>query len=59
MLPLSINSREATFAVILMAADTQLRKRDLEGFRDNPYNPNSPTAPPKSTNLNRKPSKNS
>jgi hypothetical protein len=36
MLPLTAKDREATFAVITMAASAQLRKRDIEGFCDNP-----------------------
>lgn len=35
MLPSTVKSKEAAFAVILMAA--KLRKRDMEGFSDNPY----------------------
>lgn len=36
-LPLTVKIKEATFAVILMTSDTQLRKRDREGFCDNPF----------------------
>lgn len=35
MLPFTVKSKEAAFAVILMAA--KLRKKDMEGFGDNPY----------------------
>lgn len=45
----AVKSREATFAVILMTADVQLRQKTTKGFCDNPY-PNSP----KSTSLQRK-----
>jgi hypothetical protein len=37
MLPLTIRGKEATLAVILMTADSQLRKRDIEGYFDNSY----------------------
>lgn len=39
--------KEATFAMVLMTADSQLRKRDMKGFCDNPYP--HPTAPSKLT----------
>jgi hypothetical protein len=39
MIPLTIKCKEATFAVILMTAGTQMRKRDMEGFCDDPYSP--------------------
>jgi hypothetical protein len=32
---LAVKSKEATFAMGLMTADSQLRKRDLESFCDN------------------------
>ena len=35
--PLAVKSKEDTFAVILITADSQLRKRDMEGFCDNPF----------------------
>lgn len=37
MLPLIVKSKEATFALILMMADAQLRGRDMEDFCDSPY----------------------
>lgn len=44
-----VNSRQATFAVIWMTADAQVRGRDMEGFCDSPYShPNLPP-PPKVT----------
>lgn len=43
MFLLSVKSKAVSFAVILMIADTLLRKRDTEGFPDNPYpHPNPP-----------------
>lgn len=53
MLQLPVKSREATFVVVLMTTDAQLRKRDIENFGGNPYSP----SPPKSNNLKRKASK--
>lgn len=44
-LQMTIKSKESTLAVILMAADTQLRKGGMEGFCDNPYPNSTPTAP--------------
>lgn len=35
--PLTTKGKEATFAVALMTAMSQLRKRDIEGFIDNAY----------------------
>lgn len=35
--PLTTKGKEATFAVALMTAVSQLRKRDIEGFIDNAY----------------------
>ena len=55
MLPLTAKDREATFAVITMAASAQLRKRDIEGFCDNPK-PLNP-CPQNSKSLNSKLSK--
>lgn len=51
MLLLTVKGKEATFAIVLMTADSQLRKRDIEGFCKNP----SPIK--KSNNINRKPLK--
>lgn len=42
MLPLTVNSKEATFAVISKVADTYLRKRDMEAFYGKPYPSNPP-----------------
>lgn len=55
MLPLTVKSK-ATFVVISMTADVQLRGRDMEGFWDNHY-PNSNHRPSKSNSLHRKPTK--
>lgn len=35
--PTDVKSKEATFAVISMIADAQLRRRDVEDFCNNPY----------------------
>lgn len=32
-----MKSKYTTFSVILMTVDTQLRKKDMEGFCDNPF----------------------
>lgn len=37
MLLLAVKSKEATFVVTLLTADTQSRGRDTEGFWDNPH----------------------
>lgn len=37
MLQLTVKSKEATLAVILMTADSQLKKRGMQGFCDNLY----------------------
>jgi hypothetical protein len=37
MLPETVKGEEASFAVVSMTADSELRKRVIEGFRDNPY----------------------
>lgn len=42
MLPLTLKGKEAAFAMVLMAVDSQLRKRDIEGACDNPYPHNNP-----------------
>lgn len=54
VLQLTVTSKEATFAVILMIAYAQLRKRVIEGFCDL-YSPQSP--PPQSSSLDKKPLK--
>lgn len=36
-LPLTVKVKEVTFAVIGMTTDSQLRKRDIQDFCDNPY----------------------
>jgi hypothetical protein len=36
LLPI-VKGKKTTFAVESMTADIQLRKRDIEGFCDNPY----------------------
>lgn len=41
---LTVKGREATFAMVLITADLQLRKRDIEVFCGNPY-PYPPTPP--------------
>lgn len=35
-MPLTVKNKEASFAVLSMTADAQLRGRDIEGFWDNP-----------------------
>jgi hypothetical protein len=35
--PLTVKIKKAAFEVISMTADSQLRKRKIEGFCDNPY----------------------
>lgn len=55
MLPFAVKSKEAAFAVILMAA--KLRKKDMEGFSDNPYSLPNPHPKKKSYGLKRKSSK--
>jgi hypothetical protein len=37
MILLTTKNKEATFAMILMTADTQLKGRNMEGFCVNPY----------------------
>jgi hypothetical protein len=32
-----VKGKEATFAVVLITTDSQLRKRDIKGFCNNPY----------------------
>lgn len=46
---------EATAAVALMTADSRMKKKDIEDFRDEPYKP--PTTTPQSNLLDRKISK--
>jgi hypothetical protein len=36
---LAVKDKETTFALVSMSADSQLRKRDIEGFCDNSYPP--------------------
>jgi hypothetical protein len=36
-LPVTVKGKEDTFAVALMTSDSQLRKRDIEGFSDSPH----------------------
>lgn len=50
MLPLIVKNKKATFAVISMTEDTQLRSGDMEGFCENP----SFYSPPQSNILDRK-----
>lgn len=40
--PLTIKSKKATFAVILMNTGVQLRKGDMKDFCDNHYTPKHP-----------------
>jgi hypothetical protein len=55
VLSLTVESKEATFAVISVTADAQLRVRDMEGgFGDNPNFP-ATSPPPKCSSLDRKP----
>lgn len=51
---LPVKGKKASFAVVSMAIDSQLRKRDIEGFCDSPY----PRPPEESNSLGRKPLKN-
>lgn len=36
------NSKDTTFAMVLMTTDSQLRKSDIEGFCDKPYSHPNP-----------------
>lgn len=54
MLPLTVKGNEATFSVTLMFADTQFRKRHMEGICDSPYPPNYSPHQGKSNGLDRK-----
>jgi hypothetical protein len=45
MLSLAVKGKEVPFSVASMIADIQLRKRNIEGFCDNPYPSNPPTLP--------------
>lgn len=53
MLPLMVKVKKATFAMILMTVNSQLRNRDLDGFCDYTYS----HSPRKSNKLDRKHSK--
>lgn len=37
VLPLTVKSQEATFVMIWMTTESQLRNRDIEHFSDKPY----------------------
>lgn len=37
MLPLTVKSKVASFAGVLMTSDSQVRKRDIKGLCDNSY----------------------
>lgn len=52
-LPLTVKVKEVTFAVVGMTTDSQLRKRNIQDFCDNPY----PLLEPKNNSLDRKPLK--
>ena len=39
MLLPAVMGKEMSFAVVLIAVDSKLRKSDIEGFRDNPHSP--------------------
>ena len=55
VLQLTVKGKEATFAVVLITTDSQLRKRDLKGFCNNPYPHFTPTHKKKKSNsLDRK-----
>lgn len=43
MLLLTVRGKETPCTVVAMTADAHLRKRDMEGFGDNPYLPDHPT----------------
>lgn len=47
MLPWRSQSTEASFTVVLMSTDTQMRERDIDGFCDDPYLHQPPTSIPK------------
>lgn len=57
MFPLIVKSKEPTFAMILMTADTQLRRKDMEALCDNLYSLSHPLL--KSNSQDKKPLKNS
>jgi hypothetical protein len=52
MLLLIVKGKDATFAVVPMSTDSQLEKREVEGFCDNAYP--HPTSPLRSKSLDRK-----
>jgi hypothetical protein len=52
---LTVKGKDASFSVVSMTADSQLRERDIEGFCGNPYI-HLPTHP-QSNSLDRKPLK--
>jgi hypothetical protein len=56
MLLLTVKCKDAPFAMELMTADSQLRKKkDIEVFCSNPYpDPTAPQPPLKSSSLDRK-----
>lgn len=45
MLLLTVKGRKASFTVMFITADSQLRMRDTEGFCDNLFSPLSPRSP--------------
>lgn len=47
MPPLTVRGKAVTFVMVLMTADSQVGKRDIEGFSDNHY----PTTPQQSNSL--------
>lgn len=42
MFTLMVKSKEATFAMVLMTTDSQLRRKDIEDFYDNLYGAHTP-----------------
>lgn len=53
LFPLTVESKEVTFAVVSTSAEAQLRKRDMKAFVTTP----DPTHTPKEDSLDRKSSK--
>lgn len=59
MFLLTVKNKESTFAMVLMTADRQLRRKDMEDFCDNLYSLSPPPPPLKSNNPDKKPLKKS
>lgn len=54
MLLLSVKDKEAAFGVESMTADSQVSKRDLRAFSDNPYPHHTPPLAIRSNSQDRK-----